>query len=92
MISLLLTANTLLYSLRLTTSSGSFPKPLSAEEERYYLERFAQGDIEARNILVERNLRLVAHILKKYYERELIISAYYENDDLSCEHFHVLCI
>ena len=67
MISLLLTANTLLYSLRLTTSSGSFPKPLSAEEERYYLERFAQGDIEARNILVERNLRLVAHILKKYY-------------------------
>jgi RNA polymerase sporulation-specific sigma factor len=67
MIALLLTANTLLYSLRLTTSTGSFPKPLSAEEERYYLERSAQGDMEARNILVERNLRLVAHILKKYY-------------------------
>jgi RNA polymerase sporulation-specific sigma factor len=67
MIALLLTANTLLYSLRLTTSTGSFPKPLSQEEEQYYLECSAQGDIEARNILVERNLRLVAHILKKYY-------------------------
>ena len=67
MISLLLTANALLYPLRLTTSSGSFPKPLSAEEEQYYLERSAAGDLEARNILVERNLRLVAHILKKYY-------------------------
>jgi RNA polymerase sporulation-specific sigma factor len=67
MIALLLTANTLLYSLRLTTSTGSFPKPLSQKEEQYYLERSAQGDLEARNILVERNLRLVAHILKKYY-------------------------
>lgn len=67
MITLLLTANSILYSLRLTTASGSFPKPLSEDEERYYLERSAQGDLEARNILVERNLRLVAHILKKYY-------------------------
>ncbi len=67
MITLLLTANTLLYSLRLTTSTGSFPKPLTAQEEQMYLERSAQGDMEARNILVERNLRLVAHILKKYY-------------------------
>ena len=67
MIGLLLTANTLLYSLRLTTSAGSFPKPLTAQEEKMYLERSAQGDLEARNILVERNLRLVAHILKKYY-------------------------
>lgn len=55
----------LLYSLQL--SSGSFPRPLSAEEERHYLRLAAQGDIEARNILVERNLRLVAHIMKKYY-------------------------
>ena len=47
--------------------SGSFPKPLSAEEERHYLELSAQGDLEARNILVERNLRLVAHVMKKYY-------------------------
>ncbi len=67
MITLLLTANTLLYSLRLTTASGSFPKPLSAQEEQMYLQRSAAGDLEARNILVERNLRLVAHILKKYY-------------------------
>ena len=55
----------LLYSLQL--SSGSFPKPLTAKEEAYYLERAAKGDVEARNILVERNLRLVAHIMKKYY-------------------------
>lgn len=55
----------LFYSLQL--HSGSFPKPLSAEEERYYLERSSQGDMEARNILVERNLRLVAHVMKKYY-------------------------
>lgn len=67
MIGLILTANTLLYSLRLTTPAGSFPKPLTAEEEKMYLERSSQGDLEARNILVERNLRLVAHILKKYY-------------------------
>lgn len=67
MIGLLLTANTLMYSLRLTTAAGSFPKPLTAQEEKMYLERSAQGDLEARNILVERNLRLVAHILKKYY-------------------------
>lgn len=46
---------------------GSFPRPLKAEEERKYLERCAQGDLEARNILVEHNLRLVAHIVKKYY-------------------------
>lgn len=67
MIGLLLTANTLLYSLRLTTSTGSFPKPLTPDEEREYLKRSAEGDLDARNILVERNLRLVAHILKKYY-------------------------
>ena len=53
----------LFYSLQLQT--GSFPKPLSAEEERQYLERSAQGDLEARNILIERNLRLVAHIMNK---------------------------
>ena len=55
----------LLYSLQLT--AGSFPKPLTAQEERFYLEKAAQGDLEARNILIERNLRLVAHIMKKYY-------------------------
>ena len=57
--------SSLLYSLQLST--GSFPKPLSQEEERHYLALAAQGDLEARNILIERNLRLVAHIMKKYY-------------------------
>ena len=55
----------LFYSLQL--HSGSFPKPLTPEEERNYLARAAKGDLEARNILVERNLRLVAHVMKKYY-------------------------
>ena len=55
--------SSLFYSLQLST--GSFPKPLTAKEERYYLERSAQGDLDARNILIERNLRLVAHIMNK---------------------------
>ena len=55
----------LLYSLQLST--GSFPKPLTEEEERHYLALAAEGDLEARNILIARNLRLVAHIMKKYY-------------------------
>ena len=55
----------LMYALQL--QSGSFPKPLTKEEEQYYLAQAAKGDLEARNILVERNLRLVAHIMKKYY-------------------------
>ncbi|MBR5543708.1 MAG: RNA polymerase sporulation sigma factor SigK [Oscillospiraceae bacterium] len=62
----------------LSLSSGSFPKPLSAKEELEYLEKFADGDENARNILIERNLRLVAHIIKKYYtspqEQEDLIS------------------
>jgi len=55
----------LMYSLQLST--GSFPKPLSAKEEQHYLALAAKGDLEARNILIERNRRLVAHIMKKYY-------------------------
>ena len=55
--------------------SGSFPKPLSGEEEASYVEKMQNGDEAARNILIERNLRLVAHIVKKY-------SATGENDDL----------
>ena len=43
-----------------------FPEPLSSEEERSYLEQMAKGNDEARNILIERNLRLVAHVAKKY--------------------------
>ncbi len=57
--------SSLLYSLQLNT--GSFPRPLSEEEERRYLKLAQEGDIAARNILIERNLRLVAHIMKKYY-------------------------
>ena len=57
--------STLLYSLQLQT--GSFPKPLTAEEERDYMTLAQQGNLEARNVLIERNLRLVAHIMKKYY-------------------------
>ena len=60
--------SSLLYSLQLST--GSFPKPLTEEEEKYYLALAAKGDIAARNVLVERNLRLVAHIMKKYYALE----------------------
>ena len=67
---LMLFANTLLFSLRLS-GSGSFPKPLTAAEETLWLERFARGDTEARNVLIERNLRLVAHIVKKYYTQSV---------------------
>ena len=51
----------------------SFPKPLTSEEERDYLNRYRNGDKEAKNILIEKNLRLVAHIVKKYHNsgREL---------------------
>lgn len=55
---------------------GSFPRPLSEAEERKYLEAWLQGDLEARNVLIERNLRLVAHIIKKYYTH------YDDTDDL----------
>ncbi len=57
--------SSLLCSLQL--SAGSFPKPLTAQEEAHYLQLASQGDLDARNILIERNLRLVAHIMKKYY-------------------------
>lgn len=59
--------NGIFFTLRLSGGSGSFPRPLKAEEERKYLEEFAEGSLEARNKLVEHNLRLVAHIIKKYY-------------------------
>ena len=61
--------NSLFFTLRLSGGGGSFPRPLKAEEEREYLQRWAQGDLEARNKLVEHNLRLVAHIVKKYYSQ-----------------------
>ena len=57
-----------LLPLRLGPGSGSFPRPLSAAEEREYVEAWVErGDVEARNLLIEHNLRLVAHIIKKYY-------------------------
>ena len=64
---ILLMVNGLFFTLRLSGGTGTFPRPLKAEEERECLERFAQGDMEARNKLIEHNLRLVAHIIKKYY-------------------------
>ena len=73
---LLLLKSSLFLSLHLSGSLSSFPKPLSAEEEQTYLERWAQGDLEARNVLIERNMRLVAHIIKKYYTQSV------EQDDL----------
>lgn len=60
-----LALSALLYPLQL--SPGSFPQPLTAQEERHYLKLSRQGDLEARNVLIQRNLRLVAHIMKKYY-------------------------
>ena len=54
----------------------TFPQPLTAREEREYLERYKNGDLEAREILINRNMRLVAHIIKKYQ------GADYESEDL----------
>ncbi|WP_442929341.1 RNA polymerase sporulation sigma factor SigK [Natranaerovirga pectinivora] len=48
------------------SGNQSFPQPLSYEEEVLYLKKYKEGDLEAKNVLVERNLRLVAHIVKKY--------------------------
>ena len=56
--------------------SDSFPKPLTKKEEENAIARMADGDEEAKKLLIERNLRLVAHIIKKYY------SNYSEQDDL----------
>ena len=64
---MMLLCNSMLFSLRLSSQPSSFPKPLSAKEEAEYLEQSAKGDLDARNKLVEHNLRLVTHIMKKYY-------------------------
>ncbi len=56
----------LLMLLSFVSGGNTFPKPLSAKEEREYLEKYKSGDLEARNKLIEHNLRLVAHIAKKY--------------------------
>ena len=57
---------TAFFMLGYIQNNNLFPEPLSAEEEKYYLDKFMEGDEDARNILIERNLRLVAHICKKY--------------------------
>ena len=66
----------MLYLMLHLENSGSFPKPLTAAEEREALERMRQGDASARDKLVEHNLRLVVHIIKKYYAN------YSDQDDL----------
>lgn len=76
-LSLILAAltNVVYFALHMANSS-SFPRTLTAEEEQHYLREFAKGDINARNKLIEHNLRLVAHIIKKYY------SSLRDQDDL----------
>lgn len=69
-------ASSLFYFALHVTPAGSFPPPLKAKEETALLERMKNGDAEAKNKLIEHNLRLVAHIVKKYY------SAASEQEDL----------
>lgn len=59
-------AQQIIFLVSYVTSGSSFPKPLSAEEELEFLKSARDGDVEARNVLVEKNMRLVAHIAKKY--------------------------
>ncbi len=66
----------MLFMISYVSGVNSFQHPLSAEEEQMYLKKYMAGDIEARNILIERNLRLVAHVVKKYSQSEC------DNDDL----------
>ena len=67
---------TAIFALGYISNNTLFPEPLSAEEENEYLEKYMNGDEDARNILIERNLRLVAHICKKYNIPNV------DNDDL----------
>ena len=67
---------TAIFVLGYVSNNSLFPEPLSAEDEAIYLQKYFDGDEEARNILIERNLRLVAHICKKYNIPNV------DNDDL----------
>ena len=67
---------TAIFAFGYISNNALFPEPLSPEEEAMYLEKYMEGDEEARNILMERNLRLVAHICKKYNIPNV------DNDDL----------
>ena len=62
----LLFLNTSFFMVGYISNNSLFPEPLSGEEEKKYLEKMSKGDKEARNILIEKNLRLVAHVCKKY--------------------------
>ena len=53
----------------------TFLKPLTMAEEQYYLQQYQRGDMEAKNILIERNLRLVAHVVKKYQGADVELDA-----------------
>ena len=69
------------FMLRLGKGNGSFPRPLKAEEEEEYIRRWMDGDLEARNKLIEHNLRLVAHIMKKGYpSRKLFLAGNGRNE------------
>lgn len=74
--SFLIILSQIVFGVGYIQSCNLFPEPLTQEEEKYYLEKMRNGDEEARNILIERNLRLVAHVSKKY------ISSNIEQDDL----------
>lgn len=77
---LLLMLNGLFFTLRLAGNTGSFPRALSKEEEQLYLNRMAEGDTDARDKLIEHNLRLVAHIIKKGYpSRKLFLAGHRRN-------------
>ena len=68
--------NSAIFLVGYISNNSLFPEPLSSEEEKKYLELLKEGDEEARNILIERNLRLVAHVCKKYSTSKV------EQDDL----------
>ena len=72
----LFTISHIAYFILHVANTGSFPRPLSAKEEHELLQKYKDGDMSARSQLIEHNLRLVAHIIKKYY------SATREQDDL----------
>ena len=68
--------STAVFTVGYISNNQLFPEPLSTEEEKMYLQKLKDGDEEARNILIERNLRLVAHVCKKYASTKV------EQDDL----------
>ena len=83
-----------LVMLRLGDNASSFPRPLKAEEERECIQRMMEGDTEARNTLIEHNLRLVMHIIKKYYKAHLhqidaMLPHYLKSIEILIQHYTV---